>query len=301
MAIKGFAYANEHRGRHFITVSTEHKAVLDCYSHLAKHGFSVTLLSVDRHGLIDLAELKKALRPETILVSVMLVNNETGVIQDIEAIRAIVHAHGARLHVDAVQALGKIPLSLTTLGADLVSVTAHKIYGPKGVGALILRADPRLKIVALQHGGNQEQALRAGTLAPHQLIGFAVAAKWAVAELADNTRHIHALQQHLLTLLAKMPNITLHSAGAVKVPHIVNFSIANVEGQAFSAQFNQWVAVSNGSACNVNTKQPSHVLLAQGVALHLARSSLRLSLGKMTTIDEITLAIEYLAELMRDF
>ena len=299
LAIKGFALANQYRGRHLITLSTEHKAVLDCFSHLAKQGFSVTILPVKPNGLIDIEQLKRALRPETILVSVMAVNNETGVIQDIAAIADVVHAKGARLHVDAVQALGKIPFDWAC--ADLISVTAHKVYGPKGVGALIKRADPRLKLSPLLHGGNQEKGLRAGTLAPHQLIGFAQAASLAVSELKDNSQHIQALNQHLLKLLAIMPQVTLHSADAPRVAHIVNFSVSGVEGPLLSKQLNEYYAVSNGSACNVNTEQPSHVLLAQGVSLRLAKASLRFSLGKMTTAQELSAAVAYLKELIEGF
>ena len=298
LAIKGFALANQHRGRHLITVNTEHKAVLDCFSILAKQGFSITCLTVDDQGRVDPAQLAQALSDETILVSLMHVNNETGVIQDIAALAKIVHQHGARLHVDAVQALGKIPFDFAALDADLVSVTAHKIYGPKGVGALILRDDPRLKLVPLLHGGNQEKSLRAGTLAPHQLIGFAKAAELAVSELAINAEHIRVLNQQLLSLFAAIPQITLHSALASRVPHIVNVGVANVEGAVLAAELNRMVAVSNGSACNVNTEMPSHVLLAQGVSLAGAKASLRFSLGKMTTAQEITDAVNYLRFLL---
>ncbi len=300
LAIKGFAYANSARGKHLITVVTEHKAVLDCFSALAKQGFRITLLPVNNQGFVDLEQLRQALTIDTLLVSVMAVNNETGVIQDIAAIAAIVHAHGARLHVDAVQALGKIPMTEIGQHADLFSITAHKIYGPKGVGALVLRDDPRLKLVPLLHGGNQEHALRAGTLAPHQLLGFAEAAELAVSEWAHNTAHIRALNQHLLAGFALLPQIAVHSWLAPRVPHIVNISVQGVDGETLSKAYNQCMAVSNGSACNVNTKQPSHVLLAQGIPLALAQASLRFSLGKMTTASDIEAALDYLRYLLRN-
>lgn len=298
LAIKGFARANQDRGRHLIAANTEHKAVLDCFSDLVKQGFHVTYLTVDDQGRLDPGQLTQALRADTILVSLMHVNNETGVIQAIAALADIVHAHGARLHVDAVQALGKLPFDFTALKADLVSVTAHKVYGPKGVGALLLRDDPRLKVMPILHGGNQERQLRAGTLAPHQLVGFARAAELAVAELAANSAHISALNRQLITLLTEIPGISLHSAEALRVPHIVNVHVANIDGAMLMTEFNRYVAVSNGSACNVNTTMPSHVLLAQGVSLAHAKASLRFSLGKTTTAQEISAAVAYLRQLM---
>ena len=191
-----------------------------------------------------------------------------------------------------------MPLDISAWHADLISITAHKIYGPKGVGALVLRADPRLKLLPLLHGGNQERHLRAGTLAPHQVLGFAVAAELAVQELSANLDHISALNRQLLAGLATLPGVSVHGAAAKRVPHIVNIGVAGVDGGLLSARLNEWLAVSNGSACNVNTKQPSHVLLAQGVPLALARASVRFSLGKMTTPAEVSDTIGYLTTLL---
>lgn len=298
LAIKGYAYANQHRGRHLITLKTEHKAVLDCFSELAKQGFRITLLPVDANGLLDLEDLQQALCPDTLLVSVMAVNNETGVIQDLARIQACVHAVGARLHVDAVQALGKMPLNLATLGADLVSVSAHKIYGPKGVGALYVRADPRLKLAALLQGGAQEKNLRAGTVATHQVCGFAAAATFAVAELEQHTTQVTELNQAFRALLARLPQVQIHAAVASRVPHILNVAFAGIDGQRLLARVNERVAVSNGSACNVHLHQPSHVLLAHGVPLTLAQASLRFSFSHLTTQPELDTAFAWLQEVL---
>lgn len=297
VAIIGFALANQHRGRHLITLKTEHKSVLDSYAALAKQGFRITVLPVNSDGLLDLNDLRQALTPDTILVSVMAVNNETGVQQDIPGIAELVHAHGARLHVDAVQAFGKMPLDLVQWGVDLASISAHKIYGPKGVGALYVKPDPRLKLQALSYGGSQERQWRAGTLAPHQLLGFGQAALLAAQE--PKLSHIEQLNTHLLSLLASIPQIQIHSIQAPRVPHIVNCAIQGVDGRRLLARVNEDVAVSNGSACNVHTPQPSHVLLAQGVPLALAQASLRFSLGKMTTIEELNRAVEHLAKVLQ--
>jgi cysteine desulfurase len=297
LAIMGFALANQHRGRHVITLKTEHKSVLDSYAALAKCGFRVTLLPVDGDGVLDLGHLRQALTPDTILVSVMAVNNETGVQQDISAIAELVHAHGARLHVDAVQAFGKMPLDLVQWGVDLASISAHKIYGPKGVGALYVKRDPRLKLQALSYGGAQERQWRAGTLATHQVCGFAAAAELAVQEPA--LAHIEQLNAHLQSLLATIPSIQIHSINAPRVPHILNCAVQGVEGQRLLARVNDAVAVSNGSACNVHTHQPSHVLLAQGVPLALAQASLRFSLGKMTTLEELNRAVAHLRAVLQ--
>lgn len=298
LAIMGYALANQHRGRHVITVKTEHKSVLESYAALAKLGFRITLLPVDGDGLLDLDELRQALTPDTLLVSVMAVNNETGVQQDISAIAELVHAQGARLHVDAVQAFGKMPLDWVQWGVDLASVTAHKIYGPKGVGALYVKRDPRLKLQALSYGGAQERQWRAGTLATHQVCGFAAAAELMAQEPALD--HIEQLNAHLRSLLAPIPYIHIHSLNAPRVPHILNCAIQGVDGHRLLARVNDAVAVSNGSACNVHTHQPSHVLLAQGVPLALAQASLRFSLGKMTTLAELDRAVGHLTMVLQE-
>lgn len=290
LAILGFALANQTKGKHIISVKTEHKAVLDAVSALAKQGFSVSLLSVDANGLMDIHELRQALRKDTILVSVMAVNNETGVVQDIAAIAEVVHQHGARLHVDGVQALGKMPLHFLK-AVDLASFSAHKIYGPKGVGFLYKKHDPRLRVQALLHGGNQEHGLRAGTLATHQIVGCALAVELAVQELPQRLRAVQMLRQHLERLLANIPELILHSQGAASVPHILNCAVPQASSQALARYYSQ-VAVSNGSACNVNTRQASHVLLAQGIPLNVAQNSLRFSLSHHTTMAELTQAVE---------
>lgn len=298
LAIIGFALANQHRGRHLITLKTEHKSVLDSYAALAKQGFRITLLPVNSDGLLDLDDLRQALTADTLLVSVMAVNNETGVQQDIPGIAELVHAHGARLHIDAVQAFGKMPLDLMQWGVDLASISAHKIYGPKGVGALYVKPDPRLKLQALSYGGSQERQWRAGTLAAHQLLGFGQAALLAAQEPALS--RIERLNTHLLSLLANIPQIQIHSIRAPRVPHIVNCAVQGVDGRRLLARVNECVAVSNGSACNVHTPQPSHVLLAQGVPLAVAQASLRFSLGKMTTLEELDRAVAHLAMVVQE-
>jgi cysteine desulfurase len=210
-----------------------------------------------------------------------------------------VHAHGARLHVDAVQAFGKMPLDLQAWQVDLASISAHKIYGPKGVGALYVRRDPRLKLQALSYGGAQERNWRAGTLALHQLLGFGQAA--LLAQQESHLAHMEHLNSHLLSLLTKIPQIHIHSFHAPRVPHILNCGVQGMDGKYLLARINEYVAVSNGSACNVHTHQPSHVLLAQGVPLALAQASLRFSLAKMTTIEELDRAVAYLANIVQEF
>ncbi len=295
LALQGVAQAYAGRGKHIVTCATEHKAVLACCAYLERQGFSITYLRPQADGLLDLAVLQAALRSDTVLVSVMHVNNETGVIQDIARIAALVHAQDALLHVDAAQSVGKIAVDVQQWDADLVSLCAHKSYGPKGIGALYVRKQPRVRLQALLYGGGQEHGLRPGTLPVHQIVGMGAAFALAQQRLVDEVPHIAALRDQLWQGLQRIPAVSLNGSLVQRVAHNVHVSVAGVDGQALRVALCD-LAVANGSACNAASTEPSHVLLAMGVDPVLAHASLRFSLGRFTTSQDITYAIRRVAD-----
>jgi cysteine desulfurase len=290
LAIQGAAYFHGATKRHIVTVRTEHKAVLDTCRHLERQGFTVTYLPVNAQGLIDINALTAAISPDTLLVSVMHVNNETGVVQDIAAIGAICRAHNILFHVDAVQSVGKLPIDLHTLPVDMMSFSAHKLYGPKGIGALFVRHKPRVRIQALIFGGGHENGLRSGTLATHQIVGMGTAFELAHAEMDTEIPRIGTLRDALWTGLQTVPGVTLNGDNAPRVAGHLNISVAGVEGEALLMALSD-LAISSGSACNSASMEPSHVLQAMGVKNELAHSSLRFSLGRYTTGSDVEAAI----------
>lgn len=298
LALKGAAQAYSDRGKHIITVVTEHKAVLDPCRELEKQGFDVTYLNVQPNGLLDLDVFRAALRQDTILASVMHVNNEIGVVQDIATLADICDQHDVIFHVDAAQSAGKVPIDLKALKVDLMSFSAHKVYGPKGMGALYVRRKPRVRLTAQMHGGGHERGFRSGTLATHQIVGMGAAFEQARLRLADDTDRIRALQQRLWAGLSSIEQIYLNGDADQRIPHNLNISIAHVEGEALIMAL-QGLAVSSGSACTSASLEPSYVLKALGVDNELAHSSLRLSLGRFTTVDDIEFAIEVITEQVR--
>jgi cysteine desulfurase len=300
LAIWGVTHYYRERGRHLITARTEHKAVLDPYRELERRGWSVTYLAPDRSGRLDLAQLKDALRADTVLVSVMHVNNEIGVIQDIAAIAGICTQHGAWLHVDAAQSIAKCELNFATLGADLMSLSAHKAYGPKGVGALLVSRARRgadlaaIQLAPLQSGGGQEGGLRAGTLATHQVAGMGAAFEIAADLLAADRARIALLQQRLWQGLLAIGGVLRNGDPLHSVPHLLNVSFEGVEGESLLAAVRGEIAVSTGSACTSATAEPSYVLRALGRDERLAEASLRFGLGRATGEADIDAAIAVL-------
>lgn len=288
LAIKGVAEAYFSKGRHVITMATEHNAVLDPCHYLQSLGFEVTFLPVQPDGLLELDQLEKAIRPDTILVSVMAANNEIGVLQPLADIGAICHRHGVLFHTDAAQAIGKIPLDVATMQIDLMSLTAHKIYGPKGIGALYVRRHhPRVQLAAQLHGGGHERGLRSGTLYTPQIVGFAAAVKLALAELPSETERIQALRDRLWQSLSALEGIYLNGHPNQRLAGNLNISVAGVDGQALLLGLQPIVALSSGSACTSAKIAPSHVLTALGRSPHLAFASLRFGIGRFTTEAEI--------------
>ena len=290
LAIKGAALFNKAKGRHLITLKTEHKAVLDTMRELEREGFEVTYLDVMGNGLLDLEVLKAALRPDTILVSVMHVNNEIGVIQDIAAIGALCRSRGILFHVDAAQASGKVVIDLSRLPVDLMSLSAHKTYGPKGIGALYVRRKPRVRIEALIHGGGHERGMRSGTLPTHQIVGMGEAYRLAKLHMASENERIRALRDRLLQRLSVIPEILINGDVAQRVPHNLNISFQFVEGESLLMGI-KGVAVSSGSACTSASLEPSYVLRALGLSDEIAHSSIRFSVGRFTTEAEIDRAV----------
>ncbi len=291
LAILGMARSNADRGRHVITTRIEHKAVLDPCKRLEREGFSVTYLTPDRQGRVDVATLQAALRPDTVLVSVMSVNNEIGVIQDVVAIGALCRERGVAFHTDAAQAAGKIPIDVRTLPVDFLSLTGHKIYGPKGVGALYVRRASRPLLKPLFFGGGQERGLRPGTLATHQIVGFGAACELATRVLGADQERLTVLRERLWEGLASLGGVHLNAADAPRVPGILNVSFEGVEGESLVTSLTG-LAVSTGSACNSASEEPSYVLRSLGRDTQLAQSSLRLSLGRFTTAADVDFAIE---------
>ncbi|MBF39257.1 IscS subfamily cysteine desulfurase [Idiomarina sp. UBA4520] len=293
LALKGVAHFHADKGKHIVSVKTEHKAVLDPCAQLEKEGFEVTYLDVKEDGLIDLDELRSALREDTILASVMWVNNEIGVIQDINAIGSVCRENGTLFHVDAAQAAGKLPIDMSSAPVDLMSISAHKMYGPKGIGALYVRRQPRVRIAAQMHGGGHERGMRSGTLATHQIVGMGVAAELAAEKLGTDIEHFESLRQQFLSPLLAEEGIKLNGSDTQRVPHIVNLQFANVEGELLLMSLKD-VAVSSGSACTSASVEPSYVLRAIGVSDELAHASLRFSFGRSTTAADIEHAVEHI-------
>jgi cysteine desulfurase len=293
LALKGAAHFYKDKGRHIVTVKTEHKATLDTVRELEREGFTATYLDVLPNGLIDLEALKAALAPDTIIVSVMAVNNEIGVIQDFAAIGEICRARGILFHVDAAQATGKIPLDLATLKVDLMSFSAHKTYGPKGVGALYVRRRPRVRIEAQMHGGGHERGMRSGTLPTHQIAGMGEAFRIARLEMATENERIRMLRDRLLAGLSAIEEIYVNGDMEHRVPHNLNVSFNFVEGESLIMAVKD-IAVSSGSACTSASLEPSYVLRALGRSDELAHSSIRFTVGRFTTEEEIDYTVDLL-------
>ncbi len=291
LALKGAAGFYKTRGKHIITVKTEHKAVLDTCRELERQGFDVTYLDVQPDGLVDLDVFRAAIRPDTILASVMFVNNEIGVIQDIAGIGAICREKGVIFHVDAVQAVGRLDIDLRALPVDLMSVTAHKVYGPKGIGALFVRRKPRVRIEAQMHGGGHERGMRSGTLPTHQIVGMGEAFRIARAEMAADNLRIRALHDRMLAGLRDVEQVFINGHLEKRVPHNLNMSFNYVEGESLIMGI-KGLAVSSGSACTSASLEPSYVLRALGRSDELAHSSLRMTIGRWTTEAEIDYAVE---------
>ncbi|OIM99396.1 IscS subfamily cysteine desulfurase [Idiomarina sp. MD25a] len=298
LALKGVMHQARNKGKHLITVATEHKAVIDPALQLEREGFDVTFLSVDKDGLIDSQALQQAFREDTVLVSVMHVNNELGVIQDIPAISACCRENNVLLHVDAAQSAGKLPLDVEQLGVDLLSISAHKMYGPKGIGALYVRRKPKVQLEAEMHGGGHERGMRSGTLATHQIVGLGEAAQLARQRLDDDREHYSALSQRFLEKLLAEPGIKLNGHPSQRVPNIMNISFANVEGELLLMSLKD-LAISSGSACTSASVEPSYVLRAIGLADELAHASLRFSVGRDTTMEEMEYAADHVLNTYR--
>jgi cysteine desulfurase len=286
LALKGAAQFYKTKGKHLVTVKTEHKAVLDTMRELERQGFEVTYLDVQEDGLVDLNRFKEALRPDTILAAVMLVNNEIGVIQDIAALGAICRERGIVFHVDAAQATGKVQIDLATLPVDLMSLASHKTYGPKGIGALYVRRKPRVRIEAQMHGGGHERGMRSGTLPTHQCVGMGEAFRIAREEMAGEGERIRGLQQRLLRGLSDVEQVFVNGHIDKRVPHNLNMSFNFVEGESLIMGC-KGIAVSSGSACTSASLEPSYVLRALGRSDELAHSSLRMTIGRFSTVEEI--------------
>ncbi|GMR16239.1 MAG: IscS subfamily cysteine desulfurase [Gammaproteobacteria bacterium] len=290
LAIKGVAHFYHKKGKHIITCKTEHKAVLDSCRQLEREGYEVTYLDPEDNGLIDLDKLKAALRDDTILVSIMHVNNEIGVIQDIKAIGEITRERKIIFHVDAAQSAGKVPIDMDELKVDLMSFSAHKIYGPKGIGALYVSRKPRVRLEAQMHGGGHERGMRSGTLATHQIVGMGEAFRLAKEEMAADNERIRMLRDRLLKGLEGIEETYINGDMEQRIPHNLNISFNFVEGESLIMALKE-LAVSSGSACTSASLEPSYVLRALGRNDELAHSSIRFSLGRFTTEEEIDFAV----------
>ncbi|MDO8386384.1 MAG: IscS subfamily cysteine desulfurase [Polaromonas sp.] len=295
LALKGAAGFYKTKGKHIITVKTEHQAVLDTCRELERQGFEVTYLDVQADGLLDLEVLKAAIRPDTILASVMFVNNEIGVIQDIAAIGALCREKGVIFHVDAAQATGRVDIDLASLPVDLMSLTSHKTYGPKGIGALYVRRKPRVRLEAQMHGGGHERGMRSGTLPTHQIVGMGEAYRIAKAEMHEENKRIRALHERLLAGLKDVEEVFLNGHADKRVPHNLNMSFNFVEGESLIMGI-KGLAVSSGSACTSASLEPSYVLRALGRSDELAHSSLRMTIGRWSTEEEIDYAVATIKE-----
>ncbi|MBM3388051.1 MAG: IscS subfamily cysteine desulfurase [Betaproteobacteria bacterium] len=295
LAIKGAAQFYKTRGKHIITVKTEHKAVLDAVRELERQGFEATYLDVQENGLLDLNTLRDAIRPDTVLISVMFVNNEIGVIQDIPTIGALCREKGIIFHVDAAQATGKVAINMDELAIDLMSLASHKTYGPKGIGALYVRRKPRVRLEAQMHGGGHERGMRSGTLPTHQCVGMGAAFRIAREEMGTENERIRMLQQRLLAGLKGMEQVFINGDIDRRVPHNLNVSFNFVEGESLLMGV-KGIAVSSGSACTSASLEPSYVLRALGRSDELAHSSLRITIGRFTTEQEIDEAVALLRD-----
>ncbi|WP_291935430.1 IscS subfamily cysteine desulfurase [Limnohabitans sp.] len=295
LAIKGAANFYKSRGKHLITVKTEHKAVLDTMRELERQGFEVTYLDVQADGLLNMDALKAAIRPDTILISVMFVNNEIGVIQDVTAIGNLCREKGIIFHVDAAQATGKVEIDMTQLPIDLMSLASHKTYGPKGIGALYVRRKPRIRLEAQMHGGGHERGMRSGTLPTHQCVGMGEAFRIAKLEMAQDNAKARALHDRLINGLSDMEQVFLNGHATQRVPHNINMSFNFVEGESLIMGI-KGLAVSSGSACTSASLEPSYVLRALGRSDELAHSSLRMTIGRWTTEEDIDYAIQTIRE-----
>nr|WP_296016433.1 IscS subfamily cysteine desulfurase [uncultured Acidovorax sp.] len=295
LALKGAAHFYKGKGKHLITLKTEHKAVLDTMRELERQGFEVTYLEVQEDGLVNMDALKAAIRPDTILISVLFVNNEIGVIQDIPAIGTLCREKGILFHVDAAQATGRVEIDMATLPIDLMSMTAHKTYGPKGIGALFVRRKPRVRLEAQMHGGGHERGMRSGTLPTHQIVGMGEAFRIAKEEMAESNAKAKALQQRLLDGLKDIEQVFINGSMERRVPQNLNMSFNFVEGESLIMGI-KGLAVSSGSACTSASLEPSYVLRALGRSDELAHSSLRMTIGRFTTEEEIDYAIATIRE-----
>ncbi len=292
LALKGAANFYYRKGKHIITAATEHKTVLDCCDYLSSRGFTITYLQPQKNGLIDLTDLERAFRDDTILVSIIHVNNEIGVIQDIAKIGELVKSRGVLFHVDAAQSLGKLPINLEQLPTiDLMSFSGHKMYGPKGIGALYVRSKPKVRLEPLLHGGGHEQGLRSGTLPTHQIVGFGETCRIAKIEMADEQNRILHLRERLWRGISQLEQVYLNGDNEQRVAGNLNISFAGVNGEALIFALRN-LAVSSGSACTSATIEPSHVLRALKIPDTLAQSSIRFSIGRFTTEAEIDFAIK---------
>ncbi|MEH2184878.1 MAG: IscS subfamily cysteine desulfurase [Nostoc sp.] len=294
LAIKGVAEAYFKKGQHIITVATEHSAVIDPCNYLKSLGFEITIIPVQKDGLIDLTELKKAFRPETILVSVMAANNEIGVLQPLAEIGEMCHEHNIIFHTDAAQAIGKIPLDVQAMKIDLMSLTAHKVYGPKGIGALyVRRRNPRVQLAPQQHGGGHERGMRSGTLYTPQIVGFGKAVEIALAEQATENQRLTQLRQRLWEQLSQVEGIHLNGHPQQRLAGNLNVSVEGVDGAALLLGLQPVMAVSSGSACSSTNTAPSHVLTALGHPQQLAYASIRFGIGRFNTEEEIDIVAKH--------
>lgn len=295
LALFGFCKANRSKGNHIISCKTEHKAVLDTLKALENEGFEVTYLNVDSEGSIDLEELKDSMTSETILVCMMLANNETGLVHPLNKIEKIVHDSDAKLMSDITQAVGKIPVDLEKLNLDLAVFSSHKIYGPKGVGALYINRKNKIEISAHVFGGGQEKALRPGTLNVPGIVGFGKAAEIAGTQMHSDVQNLEKLREHLEKLIKEIDGAQINAIHSERIPNTTNVSFRNIDGSSLLRKLNK-IAVSRGSACSANTVEPSHVLKAMGLSDELALSSIRISLGIETTIEDVEFAAMEIAE-----
>ncbi|GFD77513.1 cysteine desulfurase IscS [Alteromonas sp. KUL156] len=291
LAIKGVAEGYADKGKHIITVNTEHKAVLDTCEYLESQGYEVTYLHVQQDGLVNLSDLENALREDTILVSVMHVNNELGVIQDVESIGKICRERGVLFHVDGAQSVGKIAIDLAELPIDLLSISAHKMYGPKGMGALYVRRRPKIKLVSQIHGGGHERGMRSGTLATHQIVGMGEALSLAASKMNEDNARILELKNSLWQGLQQLDGIYLNGHATQRIPGILNVSFAGVDGESLMMGLND-IAVSSGSACTSASLEPSYVLKAIGRSNELAHAGIRFSVGRFTTQEDIDYVVK---------
>jgi cysteine desulfurase len=295
LAIKGASHFYSTKGKHILTIATEHKAVIDAVRELEREGFTATYLEPEPNGLVDLQKFKNAIRPDTVLASVMFVNNEIGVIQDIEALGNICREEKVIFHVDAAQATGKVDIDLENLPVDLMSFSAHKTYGPKGIGALYVRRKPRIRIEAQMHGGGHERGMRSGTLATHQIVAMGEAFRIARLEMKSENERIRKLRDKLLAGLQSIEEVYVNGDLNHRIPHNLNISFNYVEGESLIMAVKD-IAVSSGSACTSASLEPSYVLRALGRSDELAHSSIRFSIGRFTTEADVDFTIQLLKD-----